>query len=408
MTKNTRFSPEVRQRAVRMVLENQGEYDSQWATICSIAPKIGCTPETLRVWVRQHERDTGGGDGGLTTAERQRLKELERENRELRRSNDILRQASAYFGEGGVRPPLEKMMPLLDKLREQYGVGPLCSELHIAPSTYYHCQQQRHHPDKRSARAQRDDWLKKEILRVYDGNHQVYGVRKVWRQLLREGIRVARCTVARLMAVMGLAGVLRGKKVRTTISRKAVAAGDRVNRQFVAERPDQLWVADFTYVSTWQGFVYVAFIIDVFAGYIVGWRVSSSMETTFVLDALEQALWARRPSGTVHHSDKGSQYVSLAYTQRLKEAGLLASTGSTGDSYDNAIAESINGLYKAEVIHRKSWKNRAEVELATLTWVDWYNNRRLLERLGHTPPAEAEKAYYASIGNDDLAAWVHR
>ncbi|MGC0677267.1 IS3 family transposase [Escherichia coli] len=404
MTKNTRFSPEVRQRAVRMVLESQSEYDSQWATICSIAPKIGCTPETLRVWVRQHERDTGGGDGGLTTAERQRLKELERENRELRRSNDILRQASAYFCEGGVRPPLEKVMPLLDKLRKLYGVGPVCSELHIAPSTYYHCQQQRHHPDKRSARAQRDDWLKKEIQRVYDENHKVYGVRKVWRQLLREGIRVARCTVARLMAVMGLAGVLRGKKVRTTISRKAVAAGDRVNRQFVAERPDQLWVADFTYVSTWRGFVYVAFIIDVFAGYIVGWRVSSSMETTFVLDALEQALWARRPSGTVHHSDKGSQYVSLTYTQRLKEAGLLASTGSTGDSYDNAMAESINGLYKAEVIHRKSWKNRAEVELATLTWVDWYNNRRLLERLGHTPPAEAEKAYYASIGNDDLAA----
>ncbi|WP_252369967.1 IS3-like element IS1203 family transposase, partial [Escherichia coli] len=375
MTKNTRFSPEVRQRAIRMVLESQDEYDSQWAAICSIAPKIGCTPETLRVWVRQHERDTGGGDGGLTTAERQRLKELERENRELRRSNDILRQASAYFCEGGVRPPLEKMMPLLDKLREQYGVGPVCSELHIAPSTYYHCQQQRHHPDKRSARAQHDDWLKREIQRVYDENHQVYGVRKVWRQLLREGIRVARCTVARLMAVMGLAGVLRGKKVRTTISRKAVAAGDRVNRQFVAERPDQLWVADFTYVSTWQGFVYVAFIIDVFAGYIVGWRVSSSMETTFVLDALEQALWARRPSGTIHHSDKGSQYVSLAYTERLKEAGLLASTGSTGDSYDNAMAESINGLYKAEVIHRKSWKNRAEVELATLTWVDWYNNR---------------------------------
>ncbi|WP_433960273.1 IS3 family transposase [Escherichia coli] len=404
MTKKTRFSPEVRQRAVRMVLESQGEYDSQWAAICSIAPKTGCTPETLRVWVRQYERDTGGGDGGLTTAERQRLKELERENRELRRSNDILRQASAYFCEGGVRPPLEKMMPLLDKLREQYGVGPLCSELHIAPSTYYHCQQQRHHPDKRSARAQRDNWLKKEIQRVYDENHKVYGVRKVWRQLLREGIRVARCTVARLMAVMGLAGVLWGKKVRTTISRKAVAAGDRVNRQFVAERPDQLWVADFTYVSTWQGFVYVAFIIDVFAGYIVGWRVSSSMETTFVLDALEQALWAHRPSGTIHHSDKGSQYVSLAYTERLKEAKLLASTGSTGDSYDNAMAESINGLYKAEVIHRKSWKNRAEVELSTLTWVDWYNNRRLLGRLRHTPPAEAEKAYYASIGNDELAA----
>ncbi|HAI3551830.1 TPA: IS3 family transposase [Escherichia coli] len=404
MTKKTLFSPEVRQRAVRMVLESQGEYDSQWAAICSIAPKTGCTPETLRVWVRQYERDTGGGDGGLTTAERQRLKELERENRELHRSNNILRQASAYFAKAEFDRLWKKLMPLLDKLREQYGVGPVCSELHIAPSTYYHCQQQRHHPDKRCTRAQRDDWLKREIQRVYDENHQVYGVRKVWRQLLREGIRVARCTVARLMAVMGLAGVLRGKKVRTTVSRKTVATGDRVNRQFVAERPDQLWVADFTYVSTWQGFVYVAFIIDVFAGYIVGWRVSSSMETTFMLDALEQALWARRPSGTIHHSDKGSQYVSLAYTERLKEAGLLASTGSTGDSYDNAMAESINGLYKAEVIHRKSWKNRAEVELATLTWVDWYNNRRLLGRLGHTPPAEAEKAYYASIGNNDLAA----
>ncbi|HDK0430078.1 TPA: IS3 family transposase [Escherichia coli] len=404
MTKNTRFSPEVRQRAVRMVLESQGEYDSQWAAICSITPKIGCTPETLRVWVRQHERDTGGGDGGLTTTERQRLKELERKNRELRRSNDILRQTSAYFAKAEFDRLWKKIMPLLDKLREQCGVGPVCSELHIAPSTYYHCQQQRHRPDKRSTRAQRDDWLKKEILRVYDENHQVYSVRKVWRQLLREGIRVARCTVARLMAVMGLAGVLQGKKVRTTVSRKAITAGDRVNRQFGAERPDQLWVADFTYVSTWQGFVYVAFIIDVFAGYIVGWRVSSSMETTFVLDALDQAVWDRRPSGTIHHCDKGSLYVSLAYTQRLKEAGLLASTGSTGDSYDNAMAESINGLYKAEVIHRNSWKNRTEVELATLTWVDWYNNRRLLGRLGHIPPAEAEKAYYASIRNDDLAA----
>ena len=239
---------------------------------------------------------------------------------------------------------------------------------------------------------------------MYDENYGVYGVRKVWRQLLREGFSVARCTIARLMKSMGLTGVLRGKKVRTTVSRKTPAAHDRVNRQFVAERPDQLWVADFTYASTWQGFAYVAFIIDVFAGRIVGWRVSSSMETTFVLDALEQALWVRRPSGTIHHSDKGSQYVSLAYTQRLQEAELLASTGSTGDSYDNAMAESINGLYKAEVIHRQSWKNRGEVELATLAWVDWYNNRRLLERLGHIPPAEAERAYYASIGNKDLAA----
>lgn len=292
----------------------------------------------------------------------------------------------------------------MDSLRGEHGVGPVCHELDIAPSSYYRRRKHQQHPDRRSQRDQRDDLLKQEIQRVYDENYGVYGVRKVWRQLLREGFSVARCTIARLMKAMGLAGVRRGKKVRTTVSQKEVAAGDRVNRQFVAERPDQLWVADFTYVSTWQGFAYVAFIIDVFAGRIVGWRVSSSMETTFVLDALEQALWARHPAGTIHHSDKGSQYVSLAYTQRLKDAELLASTGSTGDSYDNAMAESINGLYKAEVIHRQNWKNRAEVELATLTWVDWYNNRRLLERLGHIPPAEAEQAYYASIRNKDLAA----
>ncbi|WP_413243739.1 IS3 family transposase [Salmonella enterica] len=404
MSKNTRFSPEVRQRAIRLVLESQDGYDSQWAALSSIAPKIGCTPETLRIWLRQYERDTGGGDGSLTTSERQRLKELERENRELRRSNDILRQASAYFCEGGVRPPLEKIAPLVDTLRDEHGVGPVCHELDIAPSSYYRYREHKHHPDRRSQRDRRDDQLKQEIQRVYEENFGVYGVRKVWRQLLREGVSVARCTIARLMKTMGLKGVLRGKKVRTTISRKTHAAHDRVNRQFVAERPDQLWVADFTYAGTAQGFAYVAFIIDVFSGRIVGWRVSSSMETTFVLDALEQALWARRPSGTIHHSDKGSQYVSLAYTQRLQEAELLASTGSTGDSYDNAMAESINGLYNAEVIHRQSWKNRAEVELATLAWVDWYNNRRLLERLGHIPPAEAEQAYYASIGNKDLAA----
>ncbi|UVW55777.1 IS3 family transposase (plasmid) [Klebsiella variicola] len=399
-----RYPPELRERAVRMLLEQRSEYHSEHTAINSIAPKIGCSPDSLRAWLRQHERNNGAGDSGLTSDERQRLKELEQEVRELRRSNDILRRASAYFGEGGVRPSVEKIMPLLDTLSGSHGVGPVCHELNIAPSTYYRHREYRQHPQKRSLRDHRDDLLKPEIQRVYDENYSVYGIRKVWRQLQREGFSVARCTIARLMKSMDLTGVLRGKKVRTTVSRKDAAASDRVNRQFVAERPNQLWVADFTYVSTWQGFAYVAFIIDVFAGVIVGWRVSSSMETTFVLDALEQALWARRPSGTIHHSDKGSQYVSLAYTQRLQEAELLASTGSTGDSYDNAMAESINGLYKAEVIHRQSWKNRQEVELATLSWVDWYNNRRLLERLGHIPPAESEKEYYASIGNKDLAA----
>lgn len=295
-------------------------------------------------------------------------------------------------------------MPLMERLSGTHGVGPVCRELDIAPSTYYWHQQRRGHPEKCSQREKRDAQISREIKRIYEENYSVYGARKVWRQLLREGFSIARCTVERLMKIMDLRGVLRGKVIRTTVSRKTATAADRVQRQFVAERPNQLWCADFTYVSTWQGFAYVAFIIDVFAGMIVGWRVSSSMETTFVLDALEQALWARRPSGTIHHSDKGSQYVSLAYTQRLQDAELLASTGSTGDSYDNAMAESINGLYKAEVIHRKSWKNLAEVELATLAWVDWYNNRRLMERLGHIPPAEAEKTYYASRTCNNQAA----
>ncbi|MDU6435449.1 MAG: IS3 family transposase [Pantoea sp.] len=403
MTKHNRFPPEVRQRAIRMVLENQNTYNSQWAAICSIAPKIGCTPETLRIWIRQQE-PVDDEQNALTASERQRLKELEREVRELRRSNDILRQASAYFGPGGARPPLEKIMPLLENLSGEHGVGPVCHELDIAPSTYYWHQQRRKCPERRSSRDKRDAVLIPEIQRVYEENYSVYGVRKVWRQLKREGVGVARCTIERLMKALQLRGVTRGKSVRTTRSNKAETPQDRVNRQFVAERPDSLWVADFTYVSTWQGFAYVAFIIDVFAGVIVSWRVSSTMETSFVLDALEQALWARRPSGTIHHSDKGSQYVSLAYTQRLQDAELLASTGSTGDSYDNAMAESINGLYKAEVIHRQSWKTRQDVELATLKWVDWYNNHRLMERTGYIPPVEAEKAYYASLNDRDVAA----
>ncbi|EFS9644041.1 IS3 family transposase [Salmonella enterica] len=394
-----------------MLLEHRDEYDSEPDAIRAISSKIGCHYDNLRAWLRQHKNDVRGGvspvstdDGGLSTNERQRLKELERENRELRRSNDILRQASAYFAQAELDRHWKKLMPLMQRLSGTHGVGPVCRELDIAPSTYYWHQQRQLYPEKCSQREKCDAQISQEIKRVYEENYSVYGARKVWRQLLREGFSVARCTVERLMKIIGLRGVLRGKVIRTTIGRKTAAAADLVNRQFVAERPNQLWCADFTYVSTWQGFAYVAFIIDVFAGTIVGWRVSSSMEARFVLDALEQALWARRPSGTIHHSDKGSQYVSLAYTQRLQEAELLASTGSTGDSYDNALAESINGLYKAEVIHRKSWKNHAEVELATLAWVDWFNNRRLLERLGHIPPVEAEKAYYASSANNDLAA----
>jgi len=300
------------------------------------------------------------------------------------------------------------MKAIIDDHRDVYGVEPICKVLPIAPSTYYLHAARQANPDRRSARAQRDETVGQQIRQVWDENFQVYGVRKVWRQLLREGMTVARCTVERLMRRHGLRGVIRGKPVKTTVSDKATPCPlDRVNRQFRADRPNALWVSDFTYVSTWQGFVYVAFVIDVFARHIVGWKVSSSARTDFVLDALEQALHARRPThqgGLIHHSDRGVQYVSIRYTERLAEAGIEPSVGSVGDSYDNALAETINGLYKAEVIHRQSWKNREAVELATLTWVDWFNHRRLLAPIGNVPPAEAEADYYRQLTECAMAA----
>ena len=274
--------------------------------------------------------------------------------------------------------------------------------MRVAPSGYRRHAARQHNPALRSARAQRDDTLAPHIQRVWNSNLQVYGADKVWRQLNREGIAVARCTVERLMRRQGLHGVRRGKVVRTTVPDKAVPCPqDRVNRQFKAARPNQLWVSDFTYVSTWQGWLYVAFVIDVFARRIVGWRVSSSMRTDFVLDALEQALYDRQPEDSdalIHHSDRGSQYLSIRYTERLAEAGVEPSVGSKGDSYDNALAETINGLYKAELIHRRApWKTKESVELATLNWVHWFNHHRLLEPIGYIPPAEAEANYWRQL-----------
>jgi putative transposase len=301
------------------------------------------------------------------------------------------------------------MIAFIDDHREVHGVEPICKVLPIAPSTYHAHAARRADPEKLSARAKRDMVLKPEIARVFAENFEVYGVRKVWRQLQRESFAVARCTVERLMRGMGLQGVIRGKPVRTTISDKAAPCPlDHVNRQFRAPRPNALWVSDFTYVSTWTGFVYVAFVIDVYARRIVGWRTSRTAHASFVLDALEQALHDRRPAhrgGLVHHSDRGSQYVSIKYTERLSEAGIEPSVGSVGDSYDNALAETINGLYKAEVIHRRGpWRTMEAVEFATLEWVDWFNNRRLLEPIGNIPPAEAEERYYAMMAETAVAA----
>jgi transposase InsO family protein len=299
------------------------------------------------------------------------------------------------------------MVSFIDDHRVEYGVEPICNQLPIAPSTFYEHKAREADPERLPDRAKRDNTLAIEIQRVWEENFQVYGARKVWRQLNREDIEAARCTVERLMKRLGIEGARRGRRCRTTIPDTAAdRPADLVLRQFVAERPNQLWVADITHVATWSGFVYVAFVIDVFARCIVGWRVARSMRTDLVLDALEQALWARGGAqGVIHHSDRGSQYLSIRYTERLAEAGIDSSVGSTGDSYDNALAETINGLYKAEVIHRRGpWRTVDEVEYATLEWVDWFNNRRLLEPIGNIPPAELEMAYYRQLEESAMAA----
>ena len=301
------------------------------------------------------------------------------------------------------------MISFIDEHRSVFGVEPICRLLPIAPSTYYEVVAKRTDVERLSVRARSDMAMKVEIRRVFNENFQVYGVRKVWRQLQREGYCVARCTVARLMRMMGLQGIIRGKQIKTTVSDKAAPCPlDRVNRHFKAPAPNMLWLSDFTYVATWQGFVYVAFVIDAFARRIVGWRASRTAHAGFVLDALDQALHDRRPvhrGGLIHHSDRGVQYVSIRYSERLAEAGIEPSVGSVGDSYDNALAETINGLYKAEVIHRRGpWRNFEAVEFATLEWVDWFNNRRLLETIGNIPPAEAEEQYYASLDAPAMAA----
>ena len=291
------------------------------------------------------------------------------------------------------------MTAFVDENRDEFGVEPICAELPIAPSTYYEHKRREREPDRRSARDRRDAELVPQIRRVWEANFGVYGARKVWRQLQREGIEVARCTVERLMRREGLQGVVRGETKRTTIpDEDAARPRDLVDRSFGADAPNRLWLADITYVPTWTGFVYAAFVIDAFSRFVVGWRVSNSLRTDLALDALEQALWARRPDSDrlVHHSDAGSQYLSIRYSTRLTEAGISPSVGSVGDSYDNALAESVIGLYKTELIrHRGPWRDLDQVEYATLEYIDWFNHQRLLEPIGHIPPAEKEAHHYS-------------
>ena len=301
------------------------------------------------------------------------------------------------------------MMSFIEAHRDDYGVESICAQLPIAPSTYYEHRAREVDPTRVPARTQRDRELKVDIQRVWDENFQVYGARKVWRQLNREQIAAARCTVERLMRDLGLRGAVRGRQFKTTIpSDELPRPADHVHRNFVVPRPNALWVSDLTYVATWRGFVYVAFVIDAFARRIVGWRASNSLRTDLALDALEQALYDRSVNANaalVHHSDRGSQYLSIRYTERLADAGIEPSVGSVGDSYDNALAESIIGLYKTEVIRRRGpWRHLEAVEFATLEWVHWFNHQRLLEPIGHVPPAELEASYYQSTNELAMAA----
>ncbi|WP_352311127.1 IS3 family transposase, partial [Psychrobacter sp. W2-37-MNA-CIBAN-0211] len=394
--KRQTYTPEIKERAVRMLIEAANDYPSTWSAIQAIAPKVGCTPETLRSWHKKHIDQTIPASVQAQSQE-QRIKELERENKELKQANEIIRKAAAFFGPGGARPPTKVMVDFIDDHKDSYGVELICRVLPIAPSTYYRAQDLSDNPHKRSLRSQHDDFYIGEIRRIWQDSKCRYGARKVWQQMKTDGIHVARCTIERLMRQHGLQGVWRGKGKITTYSRDdQKRADDLVNRNFNARQPNQLWVADFTYIKTTSGWVYTAFIIDVFARAIVGWKVSNRMNTDMVMAALNQAIADRNhPKDVIHHSDRGVHYLSIRYTDKMMDCGVIASVGTTGDSYDNALAETVNGLYKSEVIHylKENWTGVNDVELATLEWVDWFNKKRLHSTIGYVSPFEFEKRY---------------
>ncbi|MCX5188955.1 IS3 family transposase [Streptomyces sp. NBC_00268] len=405
MARPSQYPLELRRRAVRMVAEVRPEYDTEWAAMKAVAQKLGIgTTETLRKWVRQDQVDAGVRPG-VTTEESSELKRLKKENAELKRANEILK-AAAKFLRGRARPATRALVAFIDEHRDRFGgVEPICRALSaydckIAPSTYYAHHKRRTTP---SARTVRDAELKEQISKVFESNYHVYGARKIWRELNRQGRRVARCTVERLMRELGIAGAVRGKRVITTLPGGQVErAPDLLDRDFVAGAPNRCWVADFTYVKTWAGVVYVAFVVDTFSRRIVGWSAATVKETVFVLDALEMALWQRdrdqhpvQPGELIHHSDAGSQYTGFRLAEHLDAAGIAASIGSVGDAYDNALMESTIGLFKTELIKpRRPWKTLSDVELATAEYIDWYNHRRLHGEIGHLPPVEYENNHY--------------
>ncbi|MGQ0847226.1 MAG: IS3 family transposase [Sporichthyaceae bacterium] len=417
-----KYSDELRERATRMAVEARRDPASAIGAIKRIGDQLGVHPEALRNWVKQAEIDDGTR-AGTSSEDTARIADLERENRELRRANEILRTASGFFRGSGARPPLEVIVAYIDAHAgrvvegRRLGVEPIIDALRsagveIAPSTYYAAKTR-----PPSARAVRDAELIPLIEAVHEANLGVYGARKVYFALNRIGVPVARCTVERLMRRRGIRGIRREKQVRTTIAEGAQTplAEDLVERQFVASEPNRLWVADLTYVRTHTGWVYAAFVLDVFSRMVVGWQVSTSLRTELALDALDMGLWARLRagqdvSGLTHHSDRGVQYRAIRYTERLAEAEAVASVGSRGDSYDNAMAEAFNSLFKAECIRNPAmrphggWASVRDVEIAVAEYVDWFNHRRLHGELGHVPPAEFEANHWAAHGHPNYPA----
>ncbi|MCG7611540.1 MULTISPECIES: IS3 family transposase [Mycobacterium] len=400
-----RYSPEEKAAAVRMVRTLRAELGTEQGTVSRVARQLGYGVESVRSWVRQADID-GGYAPGLSTAESARIKELEQENRELKRANEILKRAASFFRRGA-RPPTQEIVDFIDAQREEFGVEPIISVLRsagvvMAPSTYYDTKSR-----GLSARARRDAELGPVLVTLWEDNYRVYGARKLWKAAGRAGHDVGRDQVARLMRAAGICGARRGKRVKTTKPDASAARHpDLVKRKFTATAPNQLWVTDLTFVPTWAGVAYVCFIVDAYSRMIVGWRVASHMRTSMVLDALEMARWSRGNllSGLTCHSDAGSQFTSIRYGERLAEIGAIPSIGSIGDSFDNALAETVNGYYKAELIYGPArsgpWKTVEDVELATLGWVYWHNTNRLHGYLNDVPPAEYEATFYDAQRTD--------
>ncbi|QBS46345.1 IS3 family transposase [Nocardia sp. CS682] len=401
-----RYPPEVREKAVRLVLERLDEFESPYAAAKAIGPLVHVHYETLRVWVKkalaQGSRPVCKGSAELSTVERDELTKLRKEVRDLKQANEILKLASGFL-RAGTRPATPLIVGFIDQYRQVYGVESICRALaahgiQIAPRTY---RKARRRPP--SARDIADAHVKNALRDLAGQPEQMYGRRKMTRYLRRKGHEVAFCTVDRIMRELGMNGIVRGRKLRTTIPAKdGVRAGDKLNRDFTATAPNRVWVADFTYVSTWTGWAYAAFVFDAYSRAIAGWTTAASKTTTLVSKALNMAVWRRDhyghpiEPGLIHHSDAGSQYKSVKFTESLALQGLSASIGSVGDAYDNALAESIIGLFKTEVINRHGpFKTLTEVEFALMEWADWYNNARLHSRLDYLTPTEYEAAYYS-------------